>query len=237
MTINHPNFGKIADNQIIIFDTTLRDGEQAPGFSMTADEKIRMATALAALGIDVMEAGFPAASPNDFESVRLISGAITGPVIAGLSRAAPGDIERCAEALKTAKRRRIHTFIATSELHMAAKLRMTAMAKPGIGHAEFELLSLADRHSAKSLKTACIENLFVYGQHIFKDAALETLDPRLLIELLRDFADRRAVHMPSPPAPPPPPETEAEEEDDDDPVQEPYQMVGGKRMRKRKGSA
>jgi hypothetical protein len=101
----------------------------------------------------------------------------------------------------------------------------------------FELLSLADRHSAKSLKTACIENLFVYGQHLFKDAAIETLEPRLLVELLRDFADRRAVHMPSPPAPPPPPEKEAEEEDDDDPVQEPYQMVGGKRMRKRKGSA
>jgi 2-isopropylmalate synthase len=125
MSINHPNFGKLAENQVIVFDTTLRDGEQAPGFSMTTDEKLRMAAALASLGIDVMEAGFPAASPNDFESVQAIASAITGPVIAGLSRAAPGDIERCAEALKPAKRRRIHTFIATSELHMAAKLRMT----------------------------------------------------------------------------------------------------------------
>ena len=125
MSINHPNFGRIADNQVIIFDTTLRDGEQAPGFSMTADEKVRMAAALAALGVDVMEAGFPAASPNDFESVRRVASTIIGPVIAGLARAAPGDIERCAEALQSAKRRRIHTFIATSELHMAAKLRMT----------------------------------------------------------------------------------------------------------------
>ena len=125
MSINHPNFGSIADNQVIIFDTTLRDGEQAPGFSMTADEKIRMATALAALGVDVMEAGFPAASPSDFESVRRIATSVTGPVIAALSRAAPSDIERSAEALKPAKRRRIHTFIATSELHMAQKLRMS----------------------------------------------------------------------------------------------------------------
>ncbi len=124
MSITHPSFGKLADNQIILFDTTLRDGEQAPGFSMTSDEKIRMAQALAQLGVDVMEAGFPAASPNDFESVRRVAVAVTGPVIAGLCRAAPGDIERCAEALQGARRRRIHTFIATSELHMAAKLRM-----------------------------------------------------------------------------------------------------------------
>jgi len=125
MTINHPNFGKIADDHVIIFDTTLRDGEQAPGFSMTADEKLRMAQALAALGVDVMEAGFPAASPNDFESVRRIAASLSGPVIAALSRAAPADIERSAVALSAAKRSRIHTFIATSELHMAQKLRMS----------------------------------------------------------------------------------------------------------------
>jgi 2-isopropylmalate synthase len=124
MTINHPNFGEIADNRVIIFDTTLRDGEQSPGFSMNLDEKLRMAEMLAALGIDVLEAGFPIASPGDFESVRAIAQTIRGPVIAGLARSGREDILRAAEAVRPAERKRIHTFLSTSPLHMKYKLRM-----------------------------------------------------------------------------------------------------------------
>jgi 2-isopropylmalate synthase len=124
MTINHPNFGQLADDRVIIFDTTLRDGEQSPGFSMNLDEKLRMAEALTELGVDVIEAGFPIASIGDFDSVKSIAESIKGPVICGLARSAPGDIIRAAEALKPAERRRIHTFISTSPLHMKYKLRM-----------------------------------------------------------------------------------------------------------------
>ncbi len=125
MSIEHPSFGKLDDNRIIIFDTTLRDGEQSPGFSMNLGEKIRMAEALAELGVDVIEAGFAIASPGDFESVRAISEAVKGPVIASLSRANEADILRSAEALRPAERRRIHIVLATSELHMRVKLRLT----------------------------------------------------------------------------------------------------------------
>jgi 2-isopropylmalate synthase len=124
MTFQHPNFGAMSNDRVIIFDTTLRDGEQSPGFSMTLSEKVRMAEALAELGVDVIEAGFPIASNDDFEAVRRIAETVRGPVIAGLCRAAAGDIIRAAEALKGAERRRIHTFISTSALHMKYKLRM-----------------------------------------------------------------------------------------------------------------
>jgi len=124
MTIQHPSFGAMADDRVIIFDTTLRDGEQSPGFSMTLSEKLRMAEALAELGVDVIEAGFPIASNDDFQSVKQISETVRGPVICGLARAAPGDIARAAEAVKDAMRPRIHTFISTSELHMKAKLQL-----------------------------------------------------------------------------------------------------------------
>jgi 2-isopropylmalate synthase len=124
MTITHPNFGAVADDRVIIFDTTLRDGEQSPGFSMTLSEKLRMAEALAELGVDVIEAGFPIASNDDFQSVKQISETVRGPVICGLARAAPGDIVRAAEAVKGAERPRIHTFISTSDLHMKAKLQL-----------------------------------------------------------------------------------------------------------------
>jgi len=124
MSIEHPSFGRIAADRVIIFDTTLRDGEQSPGFSMTLSEKLRMAQALAELGVDVIEAGFPIASNDDFEAVRRIAEFVRGPVIAGLARAAPGDIIRAAEAVKGAARPRIHTFISTSELHMRAKLQL-----------------------------------------------------------------------------------------------------------------
>ena len=128
MSITHPSFGKLDDDRVIIFDTTLRDGEQSPGFSMNIGEKIRMAEALTELGIDVMEAGFPIASPGDFESVKAISDTIgqrdDTPVIAGLARTGRDDILRAAEAVKSAKRKRIHIFLSTSPLHMKYKLRM-----------------------------------------------------------------------------------------------------------------
>ena len=124
MSIDHPSFGRIADDRVIIFDTTLRDGEQSPGFSMNLQEKIRMAEALAELGVDVMEAGFPIASPGDFESVEAIAKAVKGPVICGLARTGQADILRAAEALRPAERKRIHIFLSTSPLHMKYKLRM-----------------------------------------------------------------------------------------------------------------
>ena len=127
MAINHPSFGTLDGNRVIVFDTTLRDGEQSPGFSMNLEEKLRMAEALAELGVDVMEAGFPIASQGDFESVCSIAErfAKNGPVVCGLSRSAPGDILRAVEAVKPAARQRIHTFLSTSDLHMRVKLRMS----------------------------------------------------------------------------------------------------------------
>ena len=115
----------MADDRLIIFDTTLRDGEQAPGFSMNTAEKLRLARQLQALGVDVMEAGFPIASSDDAEAVRLIATEITGPVIAALARCNRADIECAGESVKPAKRSRIHTFIATSDLHLERKLRIS----------------------------------------------------------------------------------------------------------------
>ena len=112
-------------DQLIIFDTTLRDGEQSPGASMTKDEKMRIARQLERLKVDVIEAGFPASSNGDFEAVQAIANAIKDSTVCGLSRANDRDISRAAEALKGAARARIHTFIATSALHMEKKLRMT----------------------------------------------------------------------------------------------------------------
>ncbi len=111
-------------DRVYIFDTTLRDGEQAPGFSMNLNEKVIVAKQLAKLGVDIIEAGFAASSPGDYESVRRIASEVQGPIIASLCRAAKRDIEVGAEALKPAERRRIHTFIATSEIHMKYKLKM-----------------------------------------------------------------------------------------------------------------
>jgi 2-isopropylmalate synthase len=114
--------------RLVIFDTTLRDGEQAPGFSMRIDEKVRMAKQLEALGVDIIEAGFPIASEADAEAVRQVALAVRRPVIAALARCAPGDIDRAAWALTPARASRIHTFIATSDLHLSRKLRMTREA-------------------------------------------------------------------------------------------------------------
>ncbi len=106
-----------------IFDTTLRDGEQSPGFSMDLPEKLQMAQQLARLGVDVIEAGFPIASTGDFESVRRVAREIRGPAVAGLARANQTDIDRCWEAVRPAEKPRIHVFIATSDIHLQFKLR------------------------------------------------------------------------------------------------------------------
>lgn len=111
--------------RLIIFDTTLRDGEQSPGASMTRDEKVRIAKALEKMRVDVIEAGFPMASVGDFEAVNAVASAITDSTVCGLARALEKDIERAGEALKPAKSARIHTFIATSPIHMKQKLRMS----------------------------------------------------------------------------------------------------------------
>ncbi len=115
-------------DRVIIFDTTMRDGEQSPGASMNLDEKLKIAAVLEELGVDVIEAGFPAASPGDFEAVQAIARTVTQSTVCGLSRAGRGDIERTAEAIKPAARGRIHTFIATSPLHMQYKLKLTPEA-------------------------------------------------------------------------------------------------------------
>lgn len=111
--------------RIQIFDTTLRDGEQSPGFSMSLQQKLRVARVLRDMRVDIIEAGFPAASPGDFEAVRAVAGEIQGPTIAGLCRTIPRDIERTAQALEGAQNTRIHTFIATSPIHRREKLHMS----------------------------------------------------------------------------------------------------------------
>ena len=112
-------------DRLTIFDTTLRDGEQAPGFSLRIDEKLQMARQLDALGVDVIEAGFPIASEDDAESVRRIAAEVRRPVITGLARCRPADIECAGAAITGADRGRIHTFLATSELHLKHKLHMS----------------------------------------------------------------------------------------------------------------
>jgi 2-isopropylmalate synthase len=126
--------------RVRIFDTTLRDGEQAPGFSMTAAEKVRMAEHLEALGADIIEAGFPISSEGDFEAVKAVAATIRHASVAGLARAVPGDIDRAWAALSGAVRPRIHVFLATSDLHLEHKLRIDratclARVREAVGHA------------------------------------------------------------------------------------------------------
>src|SRR5512138_404401 len=118
-------------NYVKIFDTTLRDGEQSPGATMTSIEKMEVARALAKLGVDIIEAGFPAASPDDLEAVKRIAQEVgnpadgsKAPIICGLARATKSDIDKAWEAIRGAKHPRIHTFLATSEIHMKYKLKM-----------------------------------------------------------------------------------------------------------------
>src|SRR2546421_510437 len=112
-------------NRVLLFDTTLRDGEQSPGISLNTQEKLEIAHQLARLGVDVIEAGFPITSPGDFESVQAISREVEGPVICGLARTSKQDIDAAWNAVKDAQRPRIHTFIATSDIHIERKLQTT----------------------------------------------------------------------------------------------------------------
>lgn len=115
-------------NRIYLFDTTLRDGEQSPGVSLNVEEKLEIAYQLANLGVDVIEAGFPIASPGDFQAVRTIAQKVKGPIIAGLCRATRMDIDRGWDALKYAESPRIHTFLATSDIHLRHKLQISREA-------------------------------------------------------------------------------------------------------------
>ena len=129
-----------ADNRVEIFDTTLRDGEQSPGISLNAQEKVEIASQLARLGVDVIEAGFPIASPGDFEAVAAIAGTVEGPVIAGLARTHKADIEAAWGAVKHSPRPRIHTFISTSDIHITHQLQtdredVKGQAKAAVAHA------------------------------------------------------------------------------------------------------
>ena len=112
-------------NRVIVFDTTLRDGEQAPGFSMSPDDKVRMARLLAALKVDVVEAGFAAASPGDEEAVRRVVGEVEGPVFCSLARAGEADIDAAWRSLRASPERRVHIFLGTSPIHRSAKLKMS----------------------------------------------------------------------------------------------------------------
>src|SRR5438094_8477510 len=111
-------------DRLIVFDTTLRDGEQSPGASMNLAEKLEIALALAELGVDVIEAGFPIASPGDFQAVRSVAEQVHGPIIAGLARCNDADIDKAWEALKESPKPRIHVFLATSAIHREFKLKM-----------------------------------------------------------------------------------------------------------------
>ena len=127
--------------RITIFDTTLRDGEQSPGCSMNVQEKLRLAQQLDRLGVDVIEAGFPIASDGDFEAVQSIAASLRRPIIAGLARACTGDVDRAWQALQGAARPRIHVFLATSDIHLKYKLRITRekcleQARDAVRHAK-----------------------------------------------------------------------------------------------------
>src|SRR5437660_7272166 len=127
-------------DRLIIFDTTLRDGEQSPGASMNLAEKLQVAHALKELGVDVIEAGFPITSPGDFESVQAIAREVEGPVICGLARTSVQDVDAAWNAVKDAERPRIHAFIATSDIHIERKLQTTredvkGQARAAVAHA------------------------------------------------------------------------------------------------------
>ena len=136
-----------AEGGVRVFDTTLRDGEQSPGISLNLKEKVEIAEQLGRLGVDVIEAGFPIASPGETEAVKAIAHQVRGPIIAGLARVEVEDIDRAAEAVGAAARSRIHTFIATSEIHMTHKLRMTpaevlAAAVGGVRRARMHVMDV-----------------------------------------------------------------------------------------------
>src|SRR3954451_14455184 len=128
-------------DQVRIFDTTLRDGEQSPGISLNRKEKVEIALQLARLGVDIIEAGFPITSPGDFEAVTAIAREVHGPVICGLARTGKQDIEAAWNAIKASERTRIHTFIATSDIHIERKLQTTredvkGQARAAVAHSK-----------------------------------------------------------------------------------------------------
>src|SRR3982074_733351 len=128
-------------NRVLIFDTTLRDGEQSPGISLNVAEKLEIAQQLGRLGVDVIEAGFPITSPGDFEAGPTISRSVHGPVITGLARTHVGDIDAAHEAVKDAERPRIHTFISTSDIHIEHHLKspredVRGQARAAVAHAK-----------------------------------------------------------------------------------------------------
>ena len=128
-------------NRVLIFDTTLRDGEQSPGISLNTGEKLEIAQQLARLGVDVIEAGFPITSPGDFEAVQAIAREVQGPVICGLARTAVQDIDAAYEAVKDSERPRVHTFISTSDIHIEHQLQTTredvkGQARAAVAHAK-----------------------------------------------------------------------------------------------------
>src|ERR1700754_378478 len=128
-------------NRVRVFDTTLRDGEQSPGISLNTQEKLEIAQQLARLGVDIVEAGFPIASPGDFEAVQAIAREVDGPVIAGLARTHVADIDAAYNAVKDAERPRIHTFISTSDIHIQYQLQTTredvkGQARAAVAHAK-----------------------------------------------------------------------------------------------------
>ena len=125
MSPSSPQQQRDPANRVLIFDTTLRDGEQSPGISLNRQEKLEIAHQLARLGVDIIEAGFPITSPGDFESVQAIAREVEGPVICGLARTSKQDIEAAWNAVRDSERPRIHTFIATSDIHIERKLQTT----------------------------------------------------------------------------------------------------------------
>jgi 2-isopropylmalate synthase len=162
---------------VVIFDTTLRDGEQSPGISLNLKEKVEIAEQLARLGVDIIEAGFPIASEGETEAVRAIASTVRGPIIAGLARVDPVDIERAAYAVAPAARPRIHTFIATSPIHMQAKLKMTpaevlGAAREGVRRA---------RSAVDDVEFSC------------EDATRS--DPEFLVQVYRATADAGATTL------------------------------------------
>ncbi len=140
---------QIADDYVRVFDTTLRDGEQAPGCTMNVEEKVAIARQLERLNVDIIEAGFAASSPGDFESVRRVAEAMSNPIVLSLSRTREEDVDQALRAVEKAKRPGVHIFIATSEIHMKYKLNMTredvldaatwavTRAKQHLDHVEF----------------------------------------------------------------------------------------------------
>src|SRR5213082_1374917 len=132
--------GRREEDQVRIFDTTLRDGEQSPGISLNKAEKLEIAQQLARLGVDIIEAGFPITSPGDFESVQAIAREVEGPIICGLARTSSQDIDAAWNAVRDSQRPRIHTFIATSDIHIERKLQTTrddvkGQARAAVAHA------------------------------------------------------------------------------------------------------